>query len=123
MTTELIRSYFAAWNESDGTCRGGLAAQTFAASARYVDPNADVVGPAGFSEMVAAVQGQYPGYRVRLGGTVETHHDLVRFVWEILDTGGNVALTGLDVGQVGPDGRFASLHGFFGVTPPEKDAA
>jgi hypothetical protein len=123
MTTELIDSYFRTWNETDAARRADLAARTFAAGARYVDPNVDVAGPADFSEMVAAVQGQYPGYRFRLGGTVERHHDLVRFAWEILDVAGNVAMSGLDVGQVASDGRFACLHGFYGLTPSAQGVA
>jgi hypothetical protein len=36
------------------------------------DPNADVTGAGGFSEMVAAVHQQYPGYEFRLSSADAT---------------------------------------------------
>ena len=113
-----MEKYFDVWNEADNAKRLALAEQTWARDSRYVDPNTDVTGAGGFSEMVAAVHQQYPGYGFRLSSAVETHHDVLRFSWEIVDPDGNVAMSGIDVGRVAEDGRLASLQGFFGVTPP-----
>jgi hypothetical protein len=118
MSTEIAEKYFDVWNETDDSKRLALAEQTWTPDSRYVDPNTDVTGAAGFSDMVAAVQQQYPGYGFRLSSAVETHHDVLRFSWEIVDPDGNVAMSGIDVGRVAEDGRLASLQGFFGVTPP-----
>jgi hypothetical protein len=118
MSAKIVEKYFDTWNEPDADNRLTLAEETWAPDARYVDPNTDVTGAAGFSQMVAAVHEQYPGYGFRLSSAVETHHDVLRFSWEIVDPSGNVALAGIDVGRVAEDGRLASLLGFFGVTPP-----
>jgi hypothetical protein len=87
------------------------------------DPNTEVTGAAGFSEMVATVHEQYPGYGFRLSNAVETHHDVLRFSWEIVDPDGNVALSGINFGRVAEDGLPATLQGFFGVTPPPEGDA
>jgi hypothetical protein len=85
MSPKIVEKYFDTWNEPDAHKRLALAEETWAPSARYVDSNTDVTGAAGFTEMVAAVHDQYPGYRVRLSSAVETHHDVLRFSWEIVD--------------------------------------
>src|SRR5918996_3581631 len=97
MSTEIVEKYFDVWNEADNAKRLALAQQTWARDSRYVDPNTDVTGAGGFSEMVAAVHQQYPGYGFRLSSAVETHHDVLRFSWEIVDPDGNVAMSGIDV--------------------------
>lgn len=118
MSTKIVEKYFDTWNEPAADKRLALAEETWAPNARYVDPNTDVTGAAGFSEMVAAVHEQAPDHRFRLSSAVEAHHDVLRFSWELVDLEGNVALAGIDVGRVAGDGRLASIQGFFGVTPP-----
>jgi hypothetical protein len=119
MSVKIVERYFDTWNEPDTGKRLALAEQTWEHGARHVDPNVDVTGAVGFSEMVAAVHQQYPGYTFRLASTVEAHHDVVRFSWEIVDPDGNVALSGIDVGKIAEGGRLVSITGFFGATAPQ----
>jgi hypothetical protein len=41
------------------------------------------------------------------------HHDLVRFAWELEAPDGTVAVAGVDVGELAPDGRLRRIAGFF----------
>jgi hypothetical protein len=52
---------------------------------------------------------------------VDTHHDQVRFGWELAAPNGSVVVSGIDVGGLAPDGRLRRITGFFGELP--KDAA
>jgi hypothetical protein len=119
---ERIDEYFSMWNEDDAERRAAIASRCFAESATYVDPLADVVGPAAISHMVGELRASHPGYSLRLGSAIDEHHDRLRFEWEILDADGGLYLAGVDCVVVAPDGRLAAVTGFFGATP-EKLAA
>ena len=115
--TTTIDTYFAAWNEPDADARTKLASDVLSATARYVDPLADVEGPAGFAAMAGAVQAQFPGHSVRLASALDQHHDQVRFAWELASADGTVVVEGIDVVDVDADGKLGRVAGFFGVRP------
>jgi hypothetical protein len=116
--TKTVERYFDTWNETDAQKRLALAEATWTADARYVDPVADVAGPAAFGDMVGSVQRQFPNHTFRLASAIEQHHDQVRFAWEGVGPDGDVVLAGMDVGRVGEDGRLDAMTGFFGLIPP-----
>jgi hypothetical protein len=53
---------------------------------------------------------------------IDTHHDAVRYGWEMVDQDGNVVVAGIDIGQLAPDGRLQRVSGFFGELSAEKEA-
>ena len=61
---------------------------------------------------MAAVQEQFPGYRFVLASGPETHHDRVRFTWQLVGEGGDAVATGMDVAVVADDGRLRAVTGF-----------
>jgi hypothetical protein len=67
--------------------------------------------------MAAALQQQFEGHRFRRASGVDAHHGHLRFAWELVSPGGDVALTGLDVGELSEDGRLRRITGFFGELP------
>jgi hypothetical protein len=67
--------------------------------------------------MVAGVHAQFPGYRFRRLSGVDTHHEQVRFAWELANDDGEVAVAGIDVGELAQDGRLRQITGFFGDLP------
>jgi hypothetical protein len=72
--------------------------------------------------MVTQVQERFPGNRFRRLSGIDTHHDQLRFAWELAAPGGAVTVAGVDVGVLAPDGRLQRITGFFGELPTE-DAA
>jgi hypothetical protein len=56
----------------------------------------------------------------RRASAVDAHHDVARFAWELVAPGGAVALGGLDVARIGPDGRLQEVTGFFGDLAPAE---
>ena len=65
--------------------------------------------------MVGGLRAAHAGYAVRRSSDLDSHHDVVRFGWEILDGEGALYLSGIDVCSLGADGRIRTLAGFFGA--------
>jgi hypothetical protein len=113
-----IDGYFAVWNETDPTRRRDLIARTWTEDASYLDPLLASDGADGIDAMVAAVQEQFPGHTFRLTGPIDSHHDRIRFLWELAGPNGDgPVIAGLDVGVIAPDGRLRSITGFLDQVP------
>jgi hypothetical protein len=112
-----IDTYLAMWNETDPARRADLIRQAWADDGRYVDPLLEAMGHTALGDMVAGVHEQFPGHRFRRTSGIDTHHDQVRFAWELAAPDGAVAVAGVDVGALAPDGRLSAIAGFFGELP------
>jgi len=110
--TDLIDRYIAAWNETDAGRRRDLIARTWSEDATYLDPMLQGDGKDGIDAMIAAVQERYPGHRFRRTGEVESHHDRVRFTWDLASAEGEPMVKGTDFGAVAND-RLQAITGFF----------
>ncbi|HKA05075.1 MAG TPA: nuclear transport factor 2 family protein [Acidimicrobiales bacterium] len=120
--TTIVDAYFAMWNETDPSARAELIARAWADDAHYVDPMLEADGPAALSQMVEGVHAQFPGHTFRRLSGIDTHHDRVRFGWDLVAPDGAVIVAGIDVGELSPDGRLRAITGFFGE-PPAQEAA
>ena len=120
--TQLIDTHLGAWTEPDAGRRADLVAQVWSEDGRLIDPPFVGEGHAGITEMGALVQQHYPGHRFRRTSEVDAHHDYLRFAWELVGPDGAVALSGVDVGELGGDGRLRRITGFFGELPARAAA-
>ena len=111
--TELIDRYIATWNEIDDGRRRELIARTWTDDASYRDPMLQGDGRDGIDAMIGSVQGRFPGHTFRRTGEVESHHDCVRFTWELAPEPGEPVVRGTDFGIVAPDNRLRAITGFF----------
>ena len=111
--TDLIDRYIATWNETDGGRRRDLIARTWTEGASYLDPMLQGEGRDGIDAMIVGVQERFPGHRFRRTGDVESHHDRVRFTWELAPEAGDPVVSGTDFGVVTPDNRLQVITGFF----------
>lgn len=119
--THIVDGHLAAYGEPDATRRGELIAAVWAADGRLIDPPATGDGHAGISALADAVQQQFAGHVFRRTSAVDSHNDVLRYAWELVAPDGAVALAGMDVGQVGEDGRLTQIAGFFGELPAAAD--
>ena len=119
MTTyeNLAQRYIATWNETDPDARRTAVADLFTSDARYVDPLADASGHEALDATIGAVQAQFPGFRFRLAGPVDGHHDQARFTWELGPDGAEAPIVGFDVAVTDGNGRIRSVHGFLDRVP------
>ena len=113
-----VDRYIAIWNETDPIQRRSLIASALSDDISYVDPMLAGDGHDGFDALIVTAQQQMPGHLVRLLGPIDSHHDRVRFSWEVVGPdGGGAVVVGTDYGVVAPDGRLRSLTGFFDLVP------
>jgi hypothetical protein len=120
--TTTVDAYLSAWNERDPARRAQLIERVWAPDGRLIDPPLTGEGYDGISDVASALHEQFAGHGFRRASAVDHHHDHLRFAWELVGPGGEVALTGLDVGELAADGRLLRVTGFFGELPP-RDAA
>lgn len=114
---ELIGRYIATWNERDPARRRAAIEEIWAQDASYVDPMAVAEGRDAIDATIAAVQAQFPGFDIRLAGSVDAHHNLARFTWELAQGSGEAIVVGFDVAVVAQDGRLRNVHGFLDKVP------
>jgi hypothetical protein len=115
--TTIVDTYLATWNETDPKRRSQLIERVWADGGRYVDPMLEAQGHAALGEMVAGVQAKFPGHRFRRQSGVDTHHDQLRFAWDLVTPDGAVVVAGIDIGALAADGRLERITGFFGEAP------
>jgi hypothetical protein len=115
--TDLIDRYFAIWNETDPTRRRSLIAKTWTEQANYLDPLMQGDGQAGIDAMIQGVQQRFPEHQFRRTGDVDSHHDRVRFSWELRANGGALVVDGTDFAVVAADGRLQTVTGFLDHAP------
>jgi hypothetical protein len=113
---ELAQRYIDIWNTTDPDTRRREITDLFAPDARYVDPLVAAEGPDAIDQTVAAVQGQFPALRFRLG-PVDAHHNQARFTWELGPAGGEPLVVGFDVAVADDDGRLRRVYGFLDKVP------
>lgn len=114
---ELAHRYLATWNETDPTARRRAVDELYAENASYVDPMVGVEGREAIAATIGAVQEQFPGFRFRLAGPVDGHHDQARFTWELGPEGGDAPIVGFDVVTTDGRGRLQSVFGFLDKVP------
>src|SRR5207248_6107408 len=118
-----IDAYFDMWNEPDPARRAEHIERAWTDEGHYVDPLLEAQGHGALSDMVATVHEQFPGHRFRRVSGIDVHHSLLRFAWELVGPDGAVAVAGIDVGVLGPNGRLSRIAGFLGDLPEPGEAA
>jgi hypothetical protein len=116
--TNTVDCYLAAYSEPDPRRRAELIDTVWTEDAQLVDPPVTGEGHDGIAAVAEALQQQFPGHRFRRTSAVDVHHDRLRFEWKLISPEGEAVLTGMDVGELAPDGRLSRITGFFGDLPP-----
>jgi hypothetical protein len=115
---ETVDTYMAAWNEANQAKRAGMLARCWADEGAYTDPMADVTGRDALSALIDGFHAQMAGASIITATGIDQHHNRVRFGWKLVMEDGSTRIEGIDVGELAPDGRLASITGFWGVNPP-----
>jgi hypothetical protein len=115
--TTVIDAWLEAFAEEDVERRTKLIEQAWSPEGRLVDPPLEGEGYVGLSEAADLVNTHYAGHTFRRVSGIDTHHEFVRYGWELVGPDGNSVIAGIDVGEVAPDGRLRKITGFFGDLP------
>jgi hypothetical protein len=111
---DVIAGYCAAWDEPNAERRMELLESVWAQGATYTDPTVHTEGLAALVRHIATVQARYPGSRLVMTSPLDTHHDVARFAWKKVLADGTSLPEGIDFVTFAPDGKLASVTGFFG---------
>ncbi|KUN05884.1 polyketide cyclase [Streptomyces yokosukanensis] len=118
--------YFEAWNTTEPEALKKAVADAWTADGGYTDPLADVRGHEGIAAVIAAAHEQFPGFVFRPLGSVDGHHDVARFAWELVsDAGGttpeegSAPVAGFDVVTLDDEGRIRQVLGFLDRVPAD----
>lgn len=114
---EVVTAYSAAWNETDEAARRKLLDHGWADDGVYCDPTATVNGRDALVAHIAGFHQQFPGAHIDQASGVDEHDGWLRFAWTMLGPDGATIMDGIDVGELGPDGRLRRIVGFFGPFP------
>ncbi|TPW12672.1 MAG: hypothetical protein FD127_2512 [Acidimicrobiaceae bacterium] len=114
--TDTLATYAASWGPLALEARLAAFEQCLAGGFVYTDPNIRTVG---YEELAAYMEGfqqQVPGGGF-INRDVASHHDVVLVHWDMIGPDGTVLGPGASFGTVSPDGRLASMTGFYDSEP------
>jgi len=117
VSLQLVRDYLAAWNEPDAGRRQALLERRWGIDADYVDPTVELSGREALSRHISMVQEKRPGAYLEFVSGVDSHHNVVRFLWRLVRADGSRGDVSIDFGEIGQDGRLSKIVGFFGAAP------
>jgi hypothetical protein len=116
--TQVIDNYFSLWNESDPDRRRELISETFTEDASYRGPWLGGTGHEGIETLASELHEHLGEYRFNRVSEIDTHHDFVRYSWEVIPAAGEpLFAAGVDFGVMNPDGRLQSVATFLDVAP------
>lgn len=116
--SQVLKAYCDAWCAPDEENRRALLEAAWADDGLYQDPLCEARGRDSLVAHIGQVHASMPGCRIELTSGADTHHDRLRFTWQLVLADGTVRVTGVDFGRIGADGRLTEIIGFFGTQPP-----
>ena len=92
------------------TAEAGIIQSVWASDGRLIDPPLAAAGQDEISNMVAALQSQFPEHHfVRTSG-IDEHHDHFRFAWDLVAADDSTALEmALTMGELADDGTISRI--------------
>jgi hypothetical protein len=109
-----IERYDQAWNAADADARLSLLEAALSDDCELIEPNGRFMGREEILERITGFAARFPGATVKIATKIDSHSGFARYGWEIVDSGGNLVLEGIDVVEASPDGRIQRILMFFG---------
>jgi hypothetical protein len=109
--------YLAAWNEADTQRVRAHLEKSVAADVLFVDPANTTRGIDELEAMIVRARRERPTAAYLRTSGVDGHNGRYRYLWEV-HVDGMLALPGMDVTSIDPQGRIVQIDGFFGEFPP-----
>lgn len=110
-----VETYLRAWNTDESGERAALLERSVSTNVEFIDPMKQLVGREALDAHIADVRGTFPGITFTPRDELDAHNTVLRAPWTATYEGA-VVLRGLDVDDVGPDGRLTRILGFFDKT-------
>lgn len=114
----LVDAHLAAFSAPDAATRRQLIETAWAPTGHFADPLFAATGHDEIDALAASVPGLYPDHVFTRTSAIDLHHDHARYAFAFTAPDGTVVIDGVEVAQVGEDGRLVRVIGFFGPVPP-----
>jgi hypothetical protein len=115
---EVMETYVALWKSTDDAERRRLAEQALTEDGVMIYPGVQARGWDDIAAAIGGVYQQFPGARIVSTSGIEQHDGWLRATWRMTLADGTVLLDGVDVAELGEDGRFCRVIGFHDPLPP-----
>ena len=113
---DIVDRYIATFNEADAERRRAELEALYGEAGGYTDPHVELRGAEQIDAFIASTQERFPGYRFKLGGPVDAHHNQARFHWHAGPAGDpEPTFVGFDV-IVTDAGKVRDVFGFLDAT-------
>ena len=112
-----IDTYFEAWNATDDVERRALFERCLTDGVELIDENGRESGHDGLGARMAKFHQAVPGGRIVRTSGLDEFEGITRYSWDVVDADGNTASGGLDVVEVGGEGRLQRIIMFHGPLP------
>ena len=109
-----VDTYVKVWGERDPVRLAAMIEACFAPGGRIVTRGQDIVGHAGFADMIARVQADPQFLRVRLTSAIDAVRTTFRFRAVVDRRDGTTSVESNDAGEIDATGRISVLLTFTG---------
>jgi len=114
----VVRVYGSAWNEPAAEKRLCALRQSMTESATYIDPTVDTANLPDLADAIGEFQTSAPKASIGQLSGLDARTGELRFEWEFKNDG-VTAITGHDYLEISPDGRIASIRGYWNPVPTD----
>lgn len=118
LVAALVDAHLAAFSAPDDASRRRLVEQAWAPTGHFADPLFAATGHDEIDALAASVPGLYPGHVFTRTSGIDLHHGHARYAFAFTAPDGTVVVDGVEVAQVGVEGRLVRVIGFFGPVAP-----
>jgi hypothetical protein len=117
LVAALVDAHLAAFSAPDAASRRALIEQAWDDRGHFADPLFAATGHDEIDALAASVPGLYPEHVFTRTTGIDLHHDHARYGFAFTGPDGTVVVDGVEVAQIGAEGRLVRVIGFFGPIP------
>lgn len=117
LVAALVDAHLAAFSAPDDATRRSLIEQAWTPTGHFADPLFAATGHDEIDALAASVPVLYPAHAFRRTSGIDLHHGHARYRFAFAAEDGTVVVEGVEVAQVGVEGRLVRVIGFFGPVP------
>ncbi|GGC70487.1 hypothetical protein [Undibacterium terreum] len=116
----LVEKYIAVWNQPDAAQRREMIAQLWTEDGAHYTPSTEMHGYAELENRIGTAYQKWvrdAGYLFRYAGNAQSHHQGVRFNWQMVNAENKAISCGFDFLILDANGRILSDHQFLDPSP------
>jgi len=113
----VVSDYEQAWQQPVSGKRDALLAKAWSKKGVFKDPAGTVSGSAALSNHIGKFHEEFPNTQAERTSKIDFYGRSFRFSWKMVFAKDGRVLEGVDFGEIGSDGKIASITGFWQPLP------